>query len=160
MFRCRRSSTASLKRLLGAALALAVVGAGASAATASADSTGCTFVQGTAASYVCLTINSGPMLTDGAYVSWFRVRRVHLAPQPTSICDYKGRVWVKQPTKGTVNYYSPYRAGCSSGVAWVRMYPRRKFEMHTKACGTWFESGRWLSGAACNYLKVGVIPSR
>jgi hypothetical protein len=32
------------------------------------------------------------------------------------------------------------------------MYPRRYFENNTKACGHWYESGRWLSGVPCNKI--------
>jgi len=134
-----------VRRLLGLALALAVVGGGSSAATASASwhSVGCTAAEGSLASYVCLRI-SGPHGNN-----WFRVTRNQ---QYTSICRYKARVRVSQPTLGTLNYYSPYNAGCSWNTAWMDIYPRRGFQFKSKACGHWYEQGRWIAGTPCNII--------
>jgi len=132
-----------VRRLLGLALALAVVGGGSSAATASADSVGCTAAEGSLASYVCLRI-SGPHGNN-----WFRVTRNQ---QYTSICRYKARVRVSQPTLGTLTYYSPYNAGCSWNTAWMDIYPRRGFQFKSKACGHWYEQGRWIAGTPCNII--------
>ncbi len=32
------------------------------------------------------------------------------------------------------------------------IWPRRAFPHNSKACGYWWESGKWLSGVPCNKI--------
>jgi hypothetical protein len=136
----RSGSHAVMLASIVAAVTLLSSGAG----PASANSVGCTLAEGSNASYVCLTIRGSGLRVDG-----FRVTRNH---PKNSICGYQAWVWVGQPTRGAVNYYSPFRSGCSWNTAWMDMYPRRTFEHNSKACGHWYESGRWISGVPCNRI--------
>lgn len=136
--------TIAARRRLGVALALVTLAAACTAPAASANSVGCTWAEGSGASYVCLGIYG-----SGTYVNQFRVSRNH---QYNSICNYRARVVVYQPTRGSVTYYSSYHSGCSWNTAWMDVWPRRNFENKSKACGYWYESGRWLSGVPCNQI--------
>jgi len=133
------------RRSFGIALTLAAAVAGAGAPAASAGdwfpSMGCTATGG---GHVCLGIAGGK-----GEVSRFRVFRTHLKHQ---ICGYQARVRVYQPTRGTLTYYSAKRGGCAGGWAAESINPGVVFEHNSKACGAWFEFGRWLSGTPCNRI--------
>lgn len=134
-------STRSIRRVL--AITAGTIAASAGVATpAMADSVGCTWAEGSGASYVCLGIYG-----SGTYVNQFRVTRNH---QYNSICGYRARVSVNQPTSTDYNYYSGTHTGCSWNTAWMDFYPRRSYQHDTKVCGHWYESGKWLSGVPCN----------
>lgn len=132
------------RRALVLGLGITALSLSSGASPASADSVGCTWAEGGGASYVCLGIYG-----SGRYVNQFRVSRNH---QYTSICGYKARVHVQQPNSSTVYHYSGFYSGCSWNTAWMDLWPRRYYVNNSKACGTWYESGRYISGVPCNKI--------